>query len=218
MRRSISSSVTVILGACLVLALIAGGAVALTQTREAASPPPSSPQPVSSTVPGDQQTAFGVFRASAATASLPTPIRAAVSAASSLPSRYGVNADLARSIRNPVSSAPIWVLSGSQGVCLYVGNSDPAGSPGFVGSSSCASTADSKLGKLIVSEKPSSGGATSVTYGLVPDGPSAVTLTDTDGSAHAANVVSNVYVSREAHPSAVSFTDSSGAARKVPTP
>jgi hypothetical protein len=113
-------------------------------------------------------------------------------------------------------SADTWIQAGTSGLCT-----DVIGvvGPPPIGSGSCAPSSLALAGDYFDSW-PSTWPHTHVfkLVGLAPDGNTAVTVTDTDGSNRQVPVTNNVYVVTGGHPSSVTLRDASGTLTTVPIP
>lgn len=131
---------------------------------------------------------FGVLRRYAVRASVDTPVTATPVAlpdgvASAVATNGLVNVNVTDAQFEPVPNGGVWVVPGSDGMCILSGAS-------YV--TVCAPSANAEDGAVRTGDAGSDGKLDYV-FGLVPDGNSTVTVTSADGSRQAVPVVGNVY-------------------------
>lgn len=140
------------------------------------------------------------------------------------PSKIEMPADVQKLLANeqaPVSSAkavelgfdrPGWVLSSDQTVCIVVPDTVNGKFAGY--GSSCRPSSDAQLGGVAdtryASEAEMQAGGTRQVFAVVPDGVSALAVTDADGRAISVPVRGNVAQFKNAVGSSVSFTTDAG--------
>jgi hypothetical protein len=151
--------------------VVAGGGFAATVAGAsseggAAAAPPSPPAGAiapAASIPAQAASQFAALRTAASARPLPSGLNPGASPGAAA---FGINAALARYI---VSADPggLWVVPGTTGMCLAEGRA-PTDPPGFVGSTSCTTTADAAAGWLGLTH-PANGSQAQSAVGLVPD-------------------------------------------------
>jgi hypothetical protein len=178
-----------------ILALAAGGAV-LAGGVLASSEPQVPPAPVSNAVSAQLTDHFAVLGAPT------TDVPAAIQDVNvGLNEKFGLNAGLAREVAYGPSAPAIWVIPGSQGMCIHVMTEVPQGG--------CTSVENALAGNLQIEV-----GGTTV-YGVAPDGNSELLVHDTDGSTERVPVHQNVYVINKAGAQTLDLNNGAGQAVTV---
>ena len=146
-----------------------------------------------------------------AAVAFPSNVAAAMQSATGSAAELGLEPEEATHVSGQFET---WVVPGSNGVCLV---SSGIVAPG-VADAACAKPQNALTDGVMKLSVTQSG--EHVLSGLVPNGNSAVMVTDANGTTHAVNVVSNVYEVVGATPVSVSFKNTSGASvsRPVPNP
>lgn len=159
---------------------------------------------------------FAVLRhRSATTATTASTFPSNVAAAMQSPTASTAELGLVPEEATPVSGHyKTWVVPGSNGVCLVTSGIVAPGVP----DAACAKS-ENALKEGIVKLSVTQSGER-VLSGLVPNGNSAVSVTDAGGATRTVNVVSNEFEVDGSTPVAVSFTNASGArvSSAVPNP
>jgi hypothetical protein len=118
-------------------------------------------------------------------------------------STHGINPDLSR--RVGIAGRSIWLTVGAEIVCRIEETTDSDYAE------PCQTTANAKAGLLAGSEN---GGTIppgeAIVSGVVPDGPSVVTVSFAGGTTRTVDVVDNVYTFTATSDPTISFTDASG--------
>jgi hypothetical protein len=169
--------------------------------------PPAAP--TSSTISAQLASNFGALRNDS------SPNATSASAVGTLDvglvAQFGINSSLAVQVGSH-DGRQIWLVPGTQGVCIYLSASSTGPS-----NSRCTSTERALEGQLQMELVPNSGNPT--IYGLAPDSNTQVGINSNGKSATTAPVASNVYV-LEVTPGteSVAVSNASGAAQTVPVP
>lgn len=164
----------------------------------ASGKPPVPPAQTSSAVPAQLSEHFAVLN-QAQSADVPSSVQSVAVGANE---QYGLNPSLAREAAYGPSTPAIWVIPGSQGICIHVMTEVPSGG--------CTSIKNALAGQLQIEV----GGKT--VYGLAPDGNPKVVVHDTDGSSESVSVEQNVYViSKGGDAQSVRLSDSAGQAQTI---
>ncbi len=177
-----------------ILALAVGGGLAAGVF--ASSKPPVAAAAPSATVPAQLSEHFAVL--STTSADVPSSVQSVAVGANE---QYGLNPSLAREVAYSPSAPAIWVIPGSQGICIHVMTEVPSGG--------CTSIKNALAGNLQVEV----GGKT--VYGLAPDGNSKVTVHDAAGNSESVPVVQNVYVISKVGVQSVQLTDGTGEVQTI---
>lgn len=178
-----------------VLVLAAAGAVPASGVLASSKPAPP-PAPASTAIPSELTEHFAVV--SGATADVPAAVR---ESNVGLNEQFGLNPSLAKEVSYSVSSPAIWVIPGSQGICIHIMSE--------VGQGACTSLKNALAGNLQVEV----GGKT--VYGLAPDGNANVTVHDADGSTESVAVRQNVYIITKPGAQSLELADGAGQKQTV---
>jgi hypothetical protein len=145
---------------------------------------------------------FRVLRAvpRAADEGTPAPSLAPGAAAAIATNGY-VQVNVAQARFVPASNGGVWVVPGSDGVCVVQNDSDTT--------TGCGTTTQADNGDLI--QTTSAGGSPNYVLGLAPDGNSSVTVAFANGSVESVPVTDNVYEAAGAGMTAVTLTTAAGA-------
>lgn len=145
-----------------------------TATTGAGATDPSTPDPngEATAVPADLASSFAILRRSSTSSDALPTAAAGMFQQTAAGEHYGVNPALAR-LASGSSSAPVWLVPGGAGSCLYDGTS---------GASVCGPNSSVESQGLVLLLQPTTAGNPATFVGILPDGVSA-TATNTDGSA-----------------------------------
>jgi hypothetical protein len=200
----------VLAAASLLTCLAAAGTVAIagastSESAAALEAQAAEAEPVS-TVPGDQAAMIGELRRGRISDdALPQQWAAELNQGDDAKRHWGANTSLSR------RTAPgVWILPGNGYVCVV---NAPPGQVAW--SFGCATPEDVKHGLLAPSSVDENGNG--VLTGVLPDGVTAVTLVDNDGSTRTVLVDRNTYrAAIDADLKEVRFTDAAGREHVLP--
>jgi hypothetical protein len=176
-------------------ALAGGGGIAVA-SGVLSSAPPVPPAPAATAISPQLTEHFAVLNGPSA--DVPSAI---LNVAVGLNEQFGLNPSLAREVTYSPSSPAIWVIPGSEGMCIHVMTK--------VESGGCTSLKNTLAGDLQVEI----GGKT--VYGVAPDGNSKVVVHNADGSTEDVAVEQNVYIISKPGAQSLDLTDGAGQTQTV---
>jgi hypothetical protein len=177
------------------LALAGGGGIAVASGVLSSGPPVPS-APASTAVSPQLTDHFAVL--SGPTANVPADVR---DVAVGLNEQFGLNTNDAREVAYSPTAPSIWVIPGSEGICIHVMTKVPSGA--------CTSLKNALAGHLQI-EVGGNGNGGGTVYGLAPNGNSKITVHDVDGSTEDLPVEQNVYIISKWGSSTVELADGAG--------
>lgn len=178
------------------LALAGGAGIAAASGVFSQELPPRAPAPA--IAPAQLTEHFAVLAAEAKSTDAPASLQ---NTTAGLDQGFGINPSLAKEVSYSSTTPDVWVIPGSQGVCIHVMTK--------VESGGCTSIKNALAGNLQIEV----GGKT--LYGLAPDGNTTVAVHDASGNTEEVPVRQNVYAVANPAGKSVELVDGTGQKRTI---